>query len=156
MNTSQKRSLAWIIVAAVIVAVQIFLGVSYPVPPPQLEDEEAGVALGTTHFTALDVVGAINYGTNNLYPVGYASDGQQLIYGTASITGTATAPHGLTTVTFCAATLGEDPTSGAGDAAHVPVAVSSNVCTVKAWQDDFVTAATETSVDVHWIVVGAP
>ena len=121
-----------------------------------------GSALGTTQAIGIDesantdVAGTLQYGANDLYPVGYASSGQQMVYGTASITGTATAAHGLTTVTFCMATLGEDPTNGAGDAAHVTVAVSANVCTLKAWQDDFVTAATETDVAVHWVVVGAP
>jgi len=90
------------------------------------------------------------------YPLGYASSGQQLVYGTASITGTAEASHGLTTVTFALCTLGEDPTAGAGEAAMCTVAVSGNTVTVKVWQDDFVTEATETEVDVHWLVVGTP
>lgn len=100
--------------------------------------------------------GTLQYGADDLYALGHATSGLQSVYGTASITGTATAAHGLTTVTFCMATLGEDPTDGAGDAAHVSVAVSSNVCTLKAWQDDFVTAASETDVAVHWLVIGAP
>jgi len=103
-----------------------------------------------------DIAGTLQYGANDLYAVGYASSGQQLVYGTDQITGTATAAHGLTTVTFCACTLGEDPTSGAGDGAMCTVAISANVCPLKVWQDDFVTAATETDVDVHWLVVGAP
>jgi hypothetical protein len=36
------------------------------------------------------------------------------------------------------------------------VTVSANVVTLKVWQDDFITAATETDVDVHWLVVGVP
>lgn len=104
----------------------------------------------------LDVQSGASFNIGSLYPVGYASAGQQLVYGTTEITGTGTAAHGLTTVTFCAASLGEDPTSGAGEAAMVTTAVSTNTCTLKAWQDDFVTAATEADVAVHWIVVGAP
>lgn len=103
-----------------------------------------------------DIAGTLQYGANNLYPVGYASSGQQLVYGTDSITGTATAAHGLTTVTFALCTLGEDPTSGAGEAAYCTVSVSGNAVTLKAWQDDFVTEATETDVAIQWIVVGAP
>jgi hypothetical protein len=106
--------------------------------------------------STLDVSSTLQYGPDDLYPVGYASSGQQLVYGTESITGTAVVDHGLTTVTFCMATLGQDPDSDAGDAAHVSVAVAANDCTVKVWQDDFVTAATETEVDVHWLVIGAP
>jgi hypothetical protein len=90
------------------------------------------------------------------YPLGYTTSGSQLIYGTSTITGTATAAHGLTTVTFAACTLGEDPTAGAGDGAMCTVTVAANVVTLKVWQDDFVTAATETDVDVHWLVVGVP
>lgn len=103
-----------------------------------------------------DITGTVQYGADDLYPVGYATSGQQLVYGTSSITGTATAAHGLTTVTFCVATLGEDPETGAGDAAHVTVAVAANVCTLNAWQDDWTTAATETDVIVHWLAIGAP
>lgn len=121
--------------------------------------EEFSVA-GSTGNTAidgtLDVAGTLQYGANNLYPVGYASSGQQAVYGTSNVTGTLSVPHGLTTVTFCLATMGEDPTAGAGDGAYVTVAVAGNACTVKVWQDDFVTAATETNVAVHWLVIGAP
>lgn len=121
-----------------------------------------GATCGTTPGISIDesqntdVAGTLQFGASNFYPVGYASSGEQIIVGTASITGTLAAPHGLTTVTFCLASLGEDPTAGAGDAAHVSVAVSANVCTLKAWQDDFVTAATETDVAVHWLVIGTP
>lgn len=86
----------------------------------------------------------------------YATAGQQLVTGTTLVTGTATASHGLTTVTFCIASMGEDPTAGAGDGAMVTTSVSANVCTLKVWQDDFVTAASEVDVDVHWLVVGTP
>jgi hypothetical protein len=90
------------------------------------------------------------------YPLGFATSGSQLVFGTDDITGTATAAHGLTTVTFAVCTLGEDPTAGAGEGAMCTVTVSGNVVTLKVWQDDFVTAASETDVAVHWIVVGVP
>jgi len=99
------------------------------------------------------ITGTLQYGA--LYPLGFASSGQQVVYGTSTITTTLSVPHGLTTVTFCQATLGQDPKTGAGDAAAVTVAVATNACTVKAWQDDF-SAATETGVVVHWMVIGAP
>lgn len=86
----------------------------------------------------------------------HATAGQQLVTGTTLVTSTATASHGLTTVTFCLASMGEDPTAGAGDGAMVTTVVSANVCTLKVWQDDFVSAATEVDVDVHWLVVGTP
>jgi hypothetical protein len=104
----------------------------------------------------VDIGGTLNFGANDLYPVGYASDGEQLVVGTTSITGTATAAHGLTTVTFCLCSLGSDPDDDAGDVAMCTTAVSANVCTLKTWQDDFVTAATEIDIPVHWLVVGTP
>jgi len=123
----------------------------------QVWENSGGTDVGTmSNAGLLDISGELNYGSGNLSILGFATAGQQLIYGTASVTGTLAAPHGFTTVTFCNATLGEDPTSGAGDAAMVTVAVSGNVCTLKIWQDDFVTAATETSVAVQWFVVGTP
>jgi hypothetical protein len=114
------------------------------------------VAGASTLTGNVDMVGTLQYGADDLYPVGFASSGQQAVYGTDAITGTATAAHGLTTVTFALCALGEDPTSGAGDGAMCTVAVSGNVATLKIWQDDFITAATETDVVVQWIVVGAP
>jgi hypothetical protein len=117
----------------------------------------ASTLTGATTITGnTDIAGTLQYGADDLYALGFATSGQQVVYGTASITGTLAAPHGLTTVTFCTAVMGEDPTAGAGDAAHVTVAVSANVCTLKAWQDDFVTAATEADVAVQWIVIGTP
>lgn len=135
--------------------------------------DNAPTARGTTNFDSLtlsgnlnvggtsavtgntDFAGTLQYGADNLYPVGFATSGQQAVYGTTGITTTGTAAHGLTTVTFCTATLGEDPGTGAGDAASVSVAVAANVCTLKAWQDDF-SAATEADVAVQWLVIGAP
>ena len=103
----------------------------------------------------VDVGGELSFGANDLYAVGFATEGQQAVYGTSTMTTTEAVVHGLTTVTFCVASLGEDPETGAGDAAAVSVAVAANACTIKTWQDDF-TAATETSVVVHWLVIGAP
>jgi len=103
----------------------------------------------------VDVTGTLQYGSNNLYPVGYASSGQQLVYGSSSITTTATAAHGLTTVTWAQCTLAEDPGTGAGDAAVCSVTVVANTVTLKVWQDDF-SAATEADVAVNWLVIGTP
>ena len=106
-------------------------------------------AMGITNLDQLQLE------TSN-YPLEYTSSGKELVWGVGSITGTGTASHGLTTVTFAVCTLGEDPTSGSGDAAMCTASVSGNVVTLKTWQDDFVTAATEGTVVVHWLVVGTP
>jgi len=49
LTPTQKKWLAWIIVALVILSVNTYLGVSYPTPDPPDEPVE----LGTTHFTNL-------------------------------------------------------------------------------------------------------
>jgi hypothetical protein len=156
MNELQsKPDFLGILVAVLLAGILVFTGMTAVALFDPIVEQGLGGA-GVTNFDALDVAGAVNFGANDLYSLGFASDGQQVVYGTASITGTGVAAHGLTTVTFCSASLGEDPTAGVGEAAHVSVAVATNVCTLKAWQDDFVTAATEADVAVQWIVVGAP
>lgn len=104
----------------------------------------------------LDVGGSITFQTANLYPMGSSTDNREIVWGTATFTGTQVVTTGLTAVTWAMCTMGEDPTAGAGDAAYCTVAVAGNAVTVKAWQDDFVTAATEASVDVHWLAIGTP
>jgi len=143
---------ALVVLCAVIFVVAALGGLLYLFDRP---GQQGITGSGVTNFSALDVAGAINYGANDLYPVGFASDGQQAIYGTDSITTSATASHGLTTVTFCLCTLGEDAGTGAGDAASCSVAVATNTCTIKLWQDDG-TAATEADVAIQWLVIGAP
>lgn len=123
---------------------------------------DGGITVDTNAFTVADtsgntdIAGTLNYGADNLYPVGFASSGQQLVYGTTGVTGTYTVSHGLTTVTFCLAVLGEDPTAAGSTAAYVTVEVAANDCVVKVWQDDLVTASDEADVAVQWMVVGAP
>lgn len=121
-----------------------------------LETSDGTDVLTASNAGNVDVAGTLQYGANNLYPVGYATSGQQLVYGTAAVTGTLVLPHGLTTVTFCSAVLGEDPKTGVGEAAFVTVAVAANACTAKVWQDDWTTASVETNVVVQWLVIGAP
>ena len=86
----------------------------------------------------------------------YGSSGERAVASSISMTGTYTVSHGLTTVTWAVCTLGQDPDDDAGDAAHITVSISDNTVVAKAWQDDFVTAATETSVAVHCLVIGTP
>jgi hypothetical protein len=150
----QLQWLAWMIIVLATLAISLFFGVNYPVPE-QPDQPPEPVELGTTHFAALDVEGAVNYGSNDLYPLGHSTSGLQAVYGTDTITGTATASHGLTTVSWAQCTLGQDPSATAGDPAHCTVLASSNVITVSVWQDDFVTAATAGGT-VHWLVIGTP
>jgi len=100
--------------------------------------------------------GEVQYGSDSLYPMGYASSGSQLVVGSDDITGTLAVVTGLTLITSGGATLAEDPGTGAGDAAFTTVALTTNTMTIKAWQDDWTTAATETEVTVIWWAVGTP
>ena len=104
-----------------------------------------------------DLVGTLNYGSGSLYPVGYGTSGEEIAWGTESITGTLEVTTGLTTVTWALCTIGEDPGAGAADhLANCSVTVSSNAVTVKVWENDMVTASTETDVVAHWMAVGTP
>lgn len=102
-----------------------------------------------------DIAGTLQYGANNLYVLGYGTTGYKVVMGTTNITGTATAAHGLTTVTWALCTLGKASHTDAGDAAWCTATVSANVVTLETWQDDAV-AATEAAVPIHWLVIGLP
>ena len=85
----------------------------------------------------------------------YATAGQQMVVGTSTgVTETVVANHGLTTVTFALCTLGEDVDTDAGDPVVCTVSVSTNVVTLKLWEDDW--SAAGTAATVHWLVVGTP
>ena len=167
LTPQQRGKLGWLIIALVSLIVSITLGVTYPLPPTARAPQgEPIVELGTTHFSGLNVTGAVDFDdTLNVdgavtlatanYPLEFAATGYEAVYGTSTITGTEVAAHGLTTVTFALCTLGEVAETGAGDAAAVSLAISSDVVTLATWQDDFA-AATETDVVVHWLVVGVP
>lgn len=88
------------------------------------------------------VAGEVVFGDDDLYPVGFATDGQQLVYGVQDVTTSEVAAHGLTTVTWAICNLAEDPAAAAGAGAHCTVSVAANEVTINVWQDDFVTAAT--------------
>lgn len=100
----------------------------------------------------LEITGTLAY--DGVYPVGFASAGQVIVYGTSTVTTTLAVTHGLTTVTWCNATLAEDPGVSPGEAAAVSASVATNACTVKTWQDDF--SAATVGAKVHWIVIGEP
>jgi hypothetical protein len=62
MTEKQKQWTAWAILTAVTVAISLFFGVKYPVPPIPEDLPDQVVPLGVTHFTGL----AIGDGTANL------------------------------------------------------------------------------------------
>jgi hypothetical protein len=175
MTPKTRNRILGVSVIVAILVWQVWLGYEVvtppeiPIPDPQtivVEPAPVQVELGdpalafdasnTTHLTNLDVAGSVTYGTSDLYPLGYDTDGYQLVYGSDDVTGNKAVGHGLTTVTWAVCSLAEDPTSGAGDGAYCTVLAASNVVTVTVWQDDFVTEATEEDVAVNWLVVGQP
>lgn len=86
--------------------------------------------------------------------VKYGTAGQQLVCGTTAITGTGTASHGLTTPSYCMATLKDD--FGA-DGGFVSCAISGSTVTLKQWKiNSTPTAGSETDVNVAWCVIGTP
>lgn len=157
------KILAWAIVVLAILAADM-LGLRLPIPAPPIDSTDLvfdSILEDDTTFTTLATTGNVVVGgdltlSSGDYPLEYASGSQQLVVGTDVFTTTESAAHGLTTVTFALCTLGEDPESSGADAAMCTVSVSGNVVTVDIWQDDMVTASTEASVIVHWLVVGAP
>lgn len=146
------------LVLALVLAVGMVLGLTLLADPL--------VEQGVTNFDSitlsddlivgddLTVSGSAQFGTSSLYPLGFASDGNQIVYGSDTVTTTATASHGLTTVTWALCSLGEDAGTGAGAAATCTVTVSGNTVTLSTFQDDAVTSTV--GAVVNWLVIGAP
>ena len=97
--------------------------------------------------------GTLQYGADDLYPIGNAASGLQLVTGTDDITGTLQITHGLTTVTWALCSMAQDAVA---DAATCSVAIATNDVTVKVWKADGFTAGSETDVTVNWLVIGVP
>jgi len=123
---------------------------------------------GVTSFTNLevagtlavtgntDLTGTLQYGANNLYPVGYATSGERFLFVTQDLTQSEViVTTGLSTITWALCTLCEDP-AAATDAAFCTVAISTNVVTGKIWQADGSTASGEIDVCVNAMIVGTP
>lgn len=97
---------------------------------------DGAVTLNST----LDVAGSINYGSNDMYPLGYASTGQEIVCATTTITGEnqSIAVTGVTTVTYGWAWLITDPGTGDGDpfmvTADAPSGSDGNLV-INVWQD---------------------
>ena len=103
-----------------------------------------------------DLVGTLNYGANNLYPVGYDTSGEQFLFVTQDLTQSEViVTTGLSTITYALCTLCEDP-AAATDAAFCTVSISTNVVTGKIWQADGSTASGEIDVCVNALIVGTP
>ena len=94
--------------------------------------------------TTLDVGGAVNFGANNLYPLGSTADGYVVYCGvTSGFTETVTIPvgtHGVTTPTVAIAT---QQTTPAATAAHLTTAISTDNVVLNSWNSTYGAGTTE-------------
>lgn len=99
-----------------------------------------------------DAAGTLQFGADNLYPLGYASSGQQIVCGATTLTGTEEiTPAGLTSVTYVIAT---QVTAPAATAAFLTSADTSETSfTLSSWEADY--DAGSTPVEVHYCAIGA-
>jgi len=104
-----------------------------------------------------DLVGTLNYGANNLYPIGYVSSGQHVLLIAQDTTGSETVvTTPLTAIVWAMCTMCDDPTAAGSTGAYCTVSITTNVVTGNVWQDDGVTISDEADVCVNYIVSGTP
>jgi hypothetical protein len=98
-----------------------------------------------------DLAGALEFGSDNLYPLGYASSGQQIVCGTTELTETAEIEAtGLTTITYVVAT---QITTPAATGAFLTVsAPTTSTFIASSWEADY--SEGTTAVEIHWCAVG--
>jgi len=99
-----------------------------------------------------DLAGTLQYGADNLYPLGYASVSQQIVCGTTAVftATTQVAPTGLTTTTYVIATQITQP---AATAAYLTATDPTTASfTLSSWGGDY--NAGTTGIAAHWCAVG--
>lgn len=108
---------------------------------------------GNTVVTGtLDVVSTVNYGSDNLYPLGYATSGQQIVCGTTGVftETTSVSVSGLTTVTYVLALQITDP---ANTAAIISVdQPTTSTVTFNSWS--ITPTVGTTGVNLYYCAVG--
>lgn len=103
-----------------------------------------------------DLTGTLQYGANNLYPVGYGTSGEEMMVVTQDVSvSEVIVTTGLSTITWALCTMCEDP-AAATAGAFCTVVVSANVVTAKVWQADGSTATNESDVCLNVLVIGTP
>lgn len=115
-------------------------------------DSTANIAGATIFGLTIDVASTVNFGTDDLYPVGYASADQQMECGvTATFTDTvAVTASALTTATYVVATQITDP---AATAVFLTVdAPAANVFNIDSWESDYTVGTT--GITAYWCAVG--
>lgn len=162
-------------VGIAVIAVALAFGlVSAPTETPA--DDNQPTARGVTNFDsltlsddlvvggdssvtgALDVDGAVTFGSGALYPLLINDSSEGIYAASALVTGTAvlnTSNHGFSSVTAAFCTLGSTPGTGAGAPALCWASVSGVTVTITVEQDDWTTNAT-VSGTVNYAVLGTP
>jgi hypothetical protein len=110
-----------------------------------------GGALGVTGNS--DLAGTLQYGADNLYPLGYGSVSQQVVCGTtAEFTGTLqVTPTGLTTVIYV---IPAQVTTPITTAALLTVSdPTTSTFTLLSWESDYTEGTT--GIVAHYCAVGA-
>jgi hypothetical protein len=101
----------------------------------------------------LDVQGAsLNYGPNNLYPLGVDSSGFEVVWGTATISNSGTVTHGLTSPLWATCTYSGTLTDN--EEQLCSVGISGATVTVYTYKETG--AAGDSEVAINWLVVGLP
>ncbi|OQA19152.1 MAG: hypothetical protein BWY63_01810 [Chloroflexi bacterium ADurb.Bin360] len=101
----------------------------------------------------LDVSGAaINYGPNNLYPIGYTDSGFQAKWGSDVITATANVVHGLTTPVVGICTLAGELVDNEEQLCSVKI--NGATVSIYVYKEDG--SAGDSGVSVHWYLIGLP
>ena len=111
-----------------------------------------GVTGAVTTTGALDVGGTLNYGANDLYPVGYASSGKAVVTGQATTiaVGSVNVTHGLSTIDSVQATLCQVPTAAI---ANVNAVITATTVTLEARDSTFSNRAN--GANICYTIIGS-
>lgn len=83
-----------------------------------------------------------------------SADNVKLVWGSSTVTGTATLTHGLTTPLYAFCSLGADPVDNEED--RCTVLISGATVTAKVWKEATSPTAGDSGVIVYWVVAGTP
>jgi len=117
-----------------------------------LEQSDGTDSLTVSNAGNVDVVGTLQFGANDFYPLGYASSGEQIIFGSTTITNSGTVAHGLTTPSYGLCTYSGTLTDN--EEQKCSVNISGATVTVYTYKEDG--SAGDSGVDIFWMVVGTP
>ena len=102
----------------------------------------------------VDITGTLQYGADNLYPLGVSSSGFQAVWGSEIITGAIVITHNLTSPVWADCEMGQAPSAVAGESFDCYVLISGAVVTVTTISSDTIDATT--GATVYWEVKGTP